>query len=78
MGVPVTRDHLAAAIVGHIANLSPWPKTLAPDALFDLGGIGTLVESEELALCCPAERNIADAQDLAARQINRLRAINNG
>lgn len=35
------------------------------------------VEAEELALCRPAERNIADAQDLAAGQINRLSTIDN-
>ncbi len=50
---------------------------LAPDALLESGGYGLLVEAEEPALCCPAERNTADPQDLAARQINRLRAIDN-
>ena len=73
----MTRDHLAAVIVGHNAHLSPWPKTLAPDALLDLVGYLASVEAEQLALCCPAERHTADAQDLATGQINRLRAINN-
>jgi hypothetical protein len=43
-----------------------------------IGGFWLSVEAEQLALCRPAERNIADAQDFPARQINRLRAVNNG
>jgi hypothetical protein len=77
MGVTVTRDHLAAAIVGHNAHLSRRPKTLAPDALLELGGFGASVEAEQLALCCPAERYTADPQDLAAGEISGLSAINN-
>jgi hypothetical protein len=64
----VTGDHLAAAIVGHNAHLSPWPKTLAPDALLELNGFEASVEAEQLALCSPAERYAANAQDLAAGQ----------
>ena len=71
------RDHLAERIRGSYTGLSPWPETLAPDALWELGGFGASVEAEQLALRRPAERNTSNPQDLASGQINRLRAINN-
>jgi hypothetical protein len=71
------RDHLAERIRGPYAGLSPWPKTLAPDALLELGGFGVSIKAEQFALFGPAERNAADAQDLSTRQINWLSAIDN-
>lgn len=51
---------------------------LRDDARLIAPQLGYEAEAEHLALFGPAERNIADAQDLAAGQITWLRAIDNG